>query len=173
MRQTVFCLPIDPRDKGHKDPAEIDLNVPRCAQYLHSAWKKHPDAVYWVDINLAIEKGSTFDQISIECNHPSRNTSSLLYSKSCQIENRRSLVWDRIHVTSTSAKDLLTSRLDKRIGFKSRSTTARSNCEQKLLNSHEEKFLDKQILPTKKFFQNQPNQSKTNLWSIRATWCHA
>ena len=54
-RQTVFFLPIDPRDKGHKDPEKIDLNVPRRAQYLHSAWKKHQDAVYWVDINLAIE----------------------------------------------------------------------------------------------------------------------
>ena len=34
-RQTVFFLPIDPRDKEHKDPDEIDLNVPRRAQYLH------------------------------------------------------------------------------------------------------------------------------------------
>ena len=61
-RQTVFFLPIDPRDKGHKDPENIDLNVPRRAQYLHSAWKKHQDAVYWVDINLAIRKGLTFYQ---------------------------------------------------------------------------------------------------------------
>ena len=54
-RQTVFFLPIDPREKGHKDPGKIDLNVPRRAQYLHSAWKKHQDAVYWVDIDLAIK----------------------------------------------------------------------------------------------------------------------
>ena len=44
-RQTVFSLPIDPRDKRDKDPEKIDLNVPRRAQYLHSAWKKHQDAV--------------------------------------------------------------------------------------------------------------------------------
>ena len=56
-RQTVFFLPIDPRDKEHKDPEKIDLNVPRRAQYLHNAWKKHQDAVYWVDIDLAIRKG--------------------------------------------------------------------------------------------------------------------
>ena len=56
-RQTVFFLPIDPRDKEHKDPETIDLNVPRRAQYLHNAWKKHQDAVYWVDIDLAIRKG--------------------------------------------------------------------------------------------------------------------
>ena len=62
-RQTVFFLPIDPRDKGHQDPAKIDLNEPCRAQYLHSAWKKHQDAVFWVDINLAIQKGLTFYQI--------------------------------------------------------------------------------------------------------------
>ena len=59
-RQTVFFLPIDPRDKEHKDPEKIDLNVPHRAQYLHSAWKKHQDTVFWVDINLAIRKGLTF-----------------------------------------------------------------------------------------------------------------
>ena len=61
-RQTVFFLPIDPRDKEHKDPEKIDLNVPRRAQYLHNAWKKHQDAVNWVDITLAIQKGLTFYQ---------------------------------------------------------------------------------------------------------------
>ena len=61
-RQTVFFLPIDPRDKEHKDPETIDLNVPRRAQYLHNAWKKHQDAVFWVDIDLAIRKGLTFYQ---------------------------------------------------------------------------------------------------------------
>ena len=61
-RQTVFFLPIDPKDKSHKDPEKIDLHVPRPAQYLHNAWKKHQDAVYWVDINLAIRKGLTLYQ---------------------------------------------------------------------------------------------------------------
>ena len=61
-RQTVFFLPIDPRDKGHQDPAKIDFNKPHRAQYLQSAWKKHQDAVFWVDIYLAIQKGLTFYQ---------------------------------------------------------------------------------------------------------------
>ena len=61
-RQTVFFLPIDPRDKRHQDLATIDFNKPRRAQYMHSAWKKHQDAVFWVDINLAIQKGLTFYQ---------------------------------------------------------------------------------------------------------------
>ena len=59
-RQTVFFLLVDPMDKNHKDPDTIDLNVPRRAQYLHNAWKRHQDAVYWVDVNLAVEKGFTF-----------------------------------------------------------------------------------------------------------------
>ena len=40
----------------------IDFSVPRRAQYVHSAWKWHQDAVYWVDIDLAIRKGLTFYQ---------------------------------------------------------------------------------------------------------------
>ena len=55
-------MEIDPRDKGIKDPAKIDLNEPRRAQHLYIAWKKHQDAVFWVDINLAIQKGLTFYQ---------------------------------------------------------------------------------------------------------------
>ena len=39
-------------DKSHKDPNVIDLYVPR----------HHQDAVYWVDINLAIKKGLKFYQ---------------------------------------------------------------------------------------------------------------
>ena len=42
-------------DKSHKYPKVNDLNVPRHAQYLHYAWKRHQDAENWVDINLAIE----------------------------------------------------------------------------------------------------------------------
>ena len=60
-RQTVFFLLVDPMD-SHKDPKVINLIVPRHAQYLHNAWKRHQDAVYWVDFNLAIEKGLTFYQ---------------------------------------------------------------------------------------------------------------
>ena len=40
----------------------IDFTVPRRARYVHSAWKKHQDAVFWVDIDFAISKGLTFYQ---------------------------------------------------------------------------------------------------------------
>ena len=45
-RQTVFFLHVDPMDKNHKDPDVIDLSVPRHAQYLHKAWKRHQDAIF-------------------------------------------------------------------------------------------------------------------------------
>ena len=61
-RQTVFFLPVDARDESHRDPERIDFSVPRCARYVHSAWKRHRDAVFWVDIDLAIREGLTFYQ---------------------------------------------------------------------------------------------------------------
>ena len=61
-RQTVFFLLVDPRDESHKDPEYIDFSVPRLARYMHSACKRHQDAVFWVDIDLAIKEGLTFYQ---------------------------------------------------------------------------------------------------------------
>ena len=91
-RQTVFFLPIDPRDRRHQDPEHIDFTVPRRAQYMHNAWKKHQDAVFWVDIDLAIRKRINILSNTIECNYLSRNSSSLLYSKSSENEDWRSFV---------------------------------------------------------------------------------
>ena len=82
-RQTVFFLPVDPMDNSQKYPKVIDLNVPRRAQYLHNAWKKHQDAVYWVDIDLAIRKGLTFYQTRLNAIILQESTSSLLCSESC------------------------------------------------------------------------------------------
>ena len=61
-RQTVFFLLVNLADKEHKDPDTIDLEAPRLAQHMHKAGKRHQDAAYWVDINLAIKKGLTFYQ---------------------------------------------------------------------------------------------------------------
>ena len=55
-RQTVFFLPVDPRDESHRDPEYIDFSVPRLARYVHKAWKRHQDAVFWVDIDLGIKE---------------------------------------------------------------------------------------------------------------------
>ena len=58
----MFFLPVDPRDESHRDPEHIDFAVPRRARYVHSAWKRHQDVVFWVDIDHAIREGLTFYQ---------------------------------------------------------------------------------------------------------------
>ena len=40
----------------------IDFSVPRRARYMQNAWKRHQEAAFWVDIDLAIRKGLTFYQ---------------------------------------------------------------------------------------------------------------
>ena len=49
-------------DKEHKDPEKNDLKAPRLARYMHKAWKKHQNTVYWVDIKFALKKGLKFYQ---------------------------------------------------------------------------------------------------------------
>ena len=61
-RQTVFLLPVDPRSESHRDPEYIDFSVPRLARYMHKTWKRHQDAVFWVDIDLGIKEGLMFYQ---------------------------------------------------------------------------------------------------------------
>ena len=61
-RQTVFFLPVDPRNEDHKDPEHIDYSAPRLARYLQNAWKRHQDTVFWVDIDLGIREGLMFYQ---------------------------------------------------------------------------------------------------------------
>ena len=79
---SIFLL-VDLMDKNHKDPDVIDLNVPRRAQYVHKAWNRHQDAVFLGRHQSCSEQRINILSDSIECNHPSRDTSSLLYSESC------------------------------------------------------------------------------------------
>ena len=61
-RQTVFFTAVNLLNKEHKDPYEIDLYAPRLAWYMQKKWKRHRDTVYWVDIQLAQQKGLKFYQ---------------------------------------------------------------------------------------------------------------
>ena len=61
-RHTVFFLPVDPRNDSHRDPEYIDYSAPRLARHMHKAWKRHQDAVCWVDIDFGIKEGLTFYQ---------------------------------------------------------------------------------------------------------------
>ena len=46
--------------KVKKNPKYFDFSVPRLARYMHSAWKGHRDAVFWVDVDLGIRKALMF-----------------------------------------------------------------------------------------------------------------
>ena len=61
-RQAVFFLHVNPMDKEHKDLEKIDLEAPRLARYIHTAWMKHQNTVYCVDIKFAQKKGLKFHQ---------------------------------------------------------------------------------------------------------------
>ena len=125
--------------------------------YLQSAWKKHQDAVYWVDIDLAIRKGLTFYQTRSNAIILQRNTSSLLYSKSCEIEDWRKS-YMRNHTClldhhQRSHHDTITIGPEGRFHWVLQLINSQ---KVKLFDSHEEKF-NTQRSP------NYPNQSQTNL----------
>ena len=62
-RQSVYFLPVDPRDEDHRDPEVIDYSVPRRARYLQKSWKRHQDTVFWVNIDQGIiREGLRFHQ---------------------------------------------------------------------------------------------------------------
>ena len=61
-RQTVFFTSVNPMNKEHRDPNNIDLEAPRFAWYHQKKWKKHQNTVYWVHIKLAQKKGFKFYQ---------------------------------------------------------------------------------------------------------------
>ena len=121
-RQTVFFLSVDLMDKSHKDPDVIDLNVPRHAQYLHNTWKKHQDAVYWVDIDLAIRKGLTFYQTRSNAIILQETLPFYCIPKVVGMETGEVFFEKSTHVTSTSANDLVETRMEDRSRFRSRST---------------------------------------------------
>ena len=58
-RQTVFFTAMNPLNKDHNDPYEIDFTKPRLASYKQK-WKRHQDTVYWVDIQVGQRKGLKF-----------------------------------------------------------------------------------------------------------------
>ena len=61
-KQTVFFTFVDTVNTESRDPNKIDLEAPRLARYLQTAWKKHRNTVYWVDIKLAQKRACKFYQ---------------------------------------------------------------------------------------------------------------
>ena len=144
-RQTVFFLLVDPREKGHQGSwyDRLDECTTSCTIFAQCM---EETSIFCDSERIDILSDS------IECNHPSRNTSSLLCSKSCWMENWRSFIRKTIHVTSTSANGLITSRMNKGIGFESCSTTRRGN------SSTTRSCSTNQVFPV------NPTNSKSNSW---------
>ena len=62
-RQTKFFTAVNPMNKNHMEPQELDLTPTRLALYKQK-WKRHQDTVYWVVFQLAQRKGLKFYQTS-------------------------------------------------------------------------------------------------------------
>ena len=60
QRQTVFFTSVDPMNKEHKDPNNIDLEAPRLSWYKQKRWEISQETVYRVDIKFAQQKGFKF-----------------------------------------------------------------------------------------------------------------
>ena len=69
-KQTVLFTAVNPMNKDHKDPYEIDFTKPRLASYKEK-WERHQDTVYWDDLQLAQQKGLKFYQ--------TRSNATILY----------------------------------------------------------------------------------------------
>ena len=76
-------------DKERKDPDTIDLGAPRLAQYMHKAWKKPQNTVYWGRHQTCSKERIEVLSDSIERDQSARNTPSLLYPESCSDGNWR------------------------------------------------------------------------------------
>ena len=106
-RQTVFFLPVDPTDKEHKDPNNIDLEAPRLAWYKQKIVEKTSKHGVLGRHQSCSKESIEVLSDAIERHHSSRNTPSLLYPESCSDGIWRHLLRESICVTSTSPKDFL------------------------------------------------------------------
>ena len=110
-------------DKSHKDPKVIYLNVPRHAQYLHNAWERHQDAVYWVDVNLALEKGFTFNQTRSNAIILQETLPVYCIPKVVRMKNRE-VLYEKVYMSPRPPPKifLIETRMEERMRFRTRST---------------------------------------------------
>ena len=125
-RQTVFFTDVNSMDKDHKDPYKLYLTKPRLASYKQKKWKRHQDAVYWVDIQLAQRKGLKFYQTT--CNAiilydtlPAYCISKVVVMESDEIENQKVYVSLRPPPT-ISYKENWMKELDSEVAGSSKDT---------------------------------------------------
>ena len=109
--------------KNTRDPDIIDLEAPRLAWYMHDAWNKHQNTVYWVDIKLAQKKGLKFYQ--------TRSNAIILYNtlpaycipKVVRMETGE-IIFEKVYESPRPPPKIsLRDDLDEGIGFRSCSTS--------------------------------------------------
>ena len=148
-RQTVFfCLWI-PWTKNTRIPDKIDLEAPRFAQYMHKAWKKHQNTVFWVDINLALKKGLKFYQTRSNAIILHDTLPAYCIPKVVRMETE-GVINERVYASPRpTPKIFFETWLDQSFGFRSCSTARRRSCS------------------TSKKNPNQPNQTQIQIMKER------
>ena len=144
-RQTVFFLPVNPMDKDHRDPDTIDLEAPRLAQYMHKAWKKHQNTVYWVDINPLLWR---------------KDWSSIRHDRTLSFFTKHSQLIVSRKVFGWKLEKSCRRRYMCHLGLLQRfpwNMIGWRNWVQKLLDNQKQKLLDKQKVP------NRANQIQTQI----------
>ena len=122
-RQTVFFLTVNPMDQEHKDPENIDLEAPRLARYMHTAWKKHQNTVYWVDIKLAPKKVVKFYQTRSNAIILHETPPAYCIPKVIRVETGEVIYEEEYASPRPPPKISLRHDWDEKIGFRSCSTS--------------------------------------------------
>ena len=118
--------------QNHKDPETIDLNAPRHAQYMHIAWKRHQDAVFWVDINFAFGSGWEVYQTRSNAIILQETLPAYCIPKVVRMENAK-VMYEKVHMSP---------RPPPKISLKHE--WKRENWVRKLLDNQKDKLLDDQ-----------------------------
>ena len=125
-RQTVFFTAVNPMNKDHRDPHELDLTKPRFASYKQK-WKRHEETVYRVDVQLAHRKGLKFCQT--RCNAiifndtpPAYRIPKVIMMEPGEIIYEKGNASPRLH-PKISFKDNWMKELDSEVAGSSKDTT--------------------------------------------------
>ena len=105
-RQTVFFSAVNPMDKEHKDPCDIDLEAPRLASYKKKVESASRHGVLGRHTACSAERIEVLSN-KVERTHALRHTPSLWYLEGDCDEIWRSHIPESVCVTSTTTENFL------------------------------------------------------------------